>query len=147
VRWFNSVVFWPAFQICFTNHVSFGLLDSRTAQAHQGTDRTELILVVFAEIGLVERASQFVVGYWHSVILSLHLFDYSRTDANGKELMAPLNPGPCYTARAFAMGHLAMYDAYVGISQDAVTYLSYSEADIPAEIPGTLLPPLMSCDQ
>ena len=33
--------------------------------------------------------------------------------------------GPAFTSRALAIIHLAMWDAYVGISQDAGTYCDY----------------------
>jgi hypothetical protein len=34
--------------------------------------------------------------------------------------------GPAYTTRAFAMVHIAMYDAFVGFTGDGETYYSYS---------------------
>lgn len=52
--------------------------------------------------------------------------------------MAPENPGPCYTSRAFAMTHIALYDAYVGITGEGATYHEYSAEELAAigDIPG-----------
>jgi hypothetical protein len=41
------------------------------------------------------------------------------------KILPPKVEGPAYVTRAFAICHLAMYDAYVGISRDSKTYLTY----------------------
>ena len=64
------------------------------------------------------------ITFGHDLVIRAHVDDYSRTDANG-DVVAPLVDGPVYTARAFAMVHLAMYDAFVGIGREDATYLSY----------------------
>ena len=74
---------------------------------------------------------KFIIGFWHQVILDLQLADYSRTNDAGSEIMAPENPGPCYSSRAFAIAHLVMYDAYVGVTEEGATYLEYNQADLP----------------
>ena len=92
----------------------------------------------------IERAAQFAVAFWHQLVLDLQLADYSRTNAAGDELSAPENPGPCYSSRAMAMVHLAMYDAYVGVTGDADTYITtYSPGDLPTGVAGTLWCPYM----
>ena len=45
--------------------------------------------------------------------------------AKNGEVVSPNVEGPAYATRAIAMCHLAVYDAYVGISKDAATYLTY----------------------
>jgi hypothetical protein len=100
---------------------------------------TKCVVTKCAGGRLVERASQFVVAFWHQVTMDLHLADYSRTDPAGHEVMAPTNPGPCYTSRAFAMTHLAMHDAFVGISGDAQTYLTFSDAVRPGAVRGAAI--------
>jgi hypothetical protein len=64
------------------------------------------------------------VAYWHSIALTMHQRDYSRTELN-KPLTDPTQPGPCYTTRAMAMVHLAIYDGLVGATQENPTYLDY----------------------
>lgn len=88
---------------------------------------------------MVEQAAQFLIAYWHGIILDTHLGDYSRTDPEGNEAMSPENPGPCYTSRAFAMAHIAMYDAYVGVTGEGNTYLDYKEHELVSfeDVPGT----------
>lgn len=87
----------------------------------------------------IERAAQFAVAFWHQLVLDLQLADYSRTNAAGDEISAPENPGPCYSSRAMAMVHLAMYDAYVGVTGDADTYITtYSPGDFPTGASGMM---------
>ena len=83
---------------------------------------------------IIERGSQFMVAFWHQIALDLQLADYSRTGGNGEEVMAPENPGPCYTSRALAITHMAMYDAFVAISGDAPTYLTYNSTELPEPV-------------
>jgi hypothetical protein len=83
-----------------------------------------------------ERDAQFLIAFWHQVVQDIHLADYSRFVDNKVE--APTFPGPVYDARALAIVYLAMYDAYVGVTGDAATYLKYSPADLPTGIPGAL---------
>ena len=83
----------------------------------------------------MERGAQLVIAFWHQLVLDLQLADYSRVNDEGDEISNPENPGPCYSSRAMAMTHLAMYDAYVGVTQEAETYLTY--AQLPPQPPGT----------
>lgn len=70
----------------------------------------------------------------HQRALQAHVDDYSNRDANGDPIIS--TPGPVYVARAFAMIHVAMYDAFVGISGNAPTYLPYdSLPTVPASAP------------
>jgi hypothetical protein len=87
----------------------------------------------------VERGAQFIIAFWHQLVLDLQLADYSRVGVDGKEVRAPENPGPAYASRALAIAHLAMYDAYVGVTRDDETYLKYKRAYLPVGIPGALL--------
>jgi hypothetical protein len=87
-----------------------------------------------------ERGAQFIIAFWHQLVLDLQLADYSRVGADGNEVRAPENPGPAYASRALAIAHLAMYDAYVGVTRDAATYLTYKRVYLPVGIPGALLP-------
>jgi hypothetical protein len=79
----------------------------------------------FADAGLKD-----IVKFWHSVVLDTHLKDFSGSGT-------PQQPGPTYTTRAMAMAHVAMYDAYVGMTKDAATYYSYP--NIPTVTEGSLL--------
>ena len=45
--------------------------------------------------------------------------------AEDGSIKPPLVVGPAYTSRVLAMCHTAIYDAYVGFSRDAATYLDY----------------------
>lgn len=104
---------------------------------HTQQIRDQCLLSESSAVGKrVERGSQFVIAFWHQIALDLHLADYSRTGPDGKEVMAPENPGPCYTSRSFAMTHVVMYDAYVGVTGEAATRLSYNKADLPKIKPG-----------
>ena len=59
------------------------------------------------------------IKFWHAVALKAQLEDYSHQGVR------PQQDGPCYTSRMSAMVHLAIYDAYVGVSREASTYLEY----------------------
>jgi hypothetical protein len=85
-----------------------------------------------------ERGAQFLIAFWHQVVQDLQLADYSRS-VDGVEVRAPENPGPAYAARALAIAHIALYDAYVGVTGEAATYLKYAPADLPVGIPGARL--------
>ena len=96
-------------------------------------------LCLGAAVSIIERGAQCIVAFWHQIALDLQLADYSRTEDSGQEVMAPENPGPCYTSRAFAITHLAMYDAYVGITGDDSTYLTYNDTEVPDTVqPGAV---------
>lgn len=82
--------------------------------------------------------AQFIIAFWHQLILDLQLADYSRVDENETEVTAPENPGPCYSSRAMAIAHLAMYDAYVGVTGEGRTYLEYSKRELPTGIDGMI---------
>jgi hypothetical protein len=86
----------------------------------------------------MQRGAQFILAFWHQLVLDLQLADYSRVGANGQEVRAPENPGPAYASRALAIAHLAMYDAYVGVTGEGPTYLRYRNRRLymPAVIPG-----------
>jgi hypothetical protein len=95
-------------------------------------------------VDVTERGAQFLIAFWHQVIQDLQLADYSRTK-DGVEVNAPQTPGPTYAARALGIAHITMYDAYVGVTAEAATYLKYAPADLPVGIPGaplSLLPSL-----
>lgn len=66
-----------------------------------------------------------VLTYWHDVALKTHQRDYSKR-ALGRADERPTQPGPAYSARAMTMVHLAMYDAYTGITGEGTTYLTYT---------------------
>lgn len=95
----------------------------------------------YSGVNEVQRGSQFIIAFWHQLVLDLQLADYSRVNSDGVEdtIIDPENPGPCYASRAMAMVHLAMYDAFVGVTGDAATYLLYADADLPPAIPGAAL--------
>lgn len=60
----------------------------------------------------------------HQRVIQVHVDDYSRTNAAG-DVRPPVVDGPVFVSRAFAMVHIAMYDAFVGIGGNARTYLRY----------------------
>jgi hypothetical protein len=68
------------------------------------------------------------VRFWHDVASETSLLDYSRTT------MDPEQPVITYASRAQAMVHIAIYDAYVGITKSDATYYDYSLPPVP---PGT----------
>ena len=76
--------------------------------------------------GEADRVLRMIVQRSHDKAIDAHIQDYSRRDdATGR----PLDPrvdGPCYTSRSLAMVHVAMYDAFAGISRNAATYLKHS---------------------
>jgi hypothetical protein len=72
-----------------------------------------------------------VVRYWHEVAIAISLRDYSIIDP--VTMMFPVQPGPTYTTRAVAIGHLALYDALVGITGQEKTYLTYDALPV---VPG-----------
>jgi hypothetical protein len=80
---------------------------------------------LFAVMGGIDNflLSRAVI-FWHNVATDAQRQDYSATPH------VPEQPGPCYTARAMAIVHVAMHDAYIGVTKEDTTYLSYS--DIPA---------------
>jgi vanadium chloroperoxidase len=67
--------------------------------------------------------------YWNQVALDAAKADFSSPDpAIGPQ---PQHPGPTYVARALAIMHLAMHDAYFGITKGpgaGKTYLNYGAA-------------------
>lgn len=68
--------------------------------------------------------------YWNQVALDAGKIDFSSPDPT--TALMPQQAGPTYAARALAIVHLAMYDAYVGIKGGGATYLNYAP-----ETPGT----------
>jgi hypothetical protein len=70
--------------------------------------------------------------HWNGVALDVARRDYSSPDPDIPP--EPDQPGPTYASRAFAIVHLAMYDAYAAVDTAAslVTYLSYG-----SDSPGT----------
>jgi hypothetical protein len=77
---------------------------------------------------------QRIISYWHEVSLEVTRRDCSKKDRDIPD-RNPTQPGPCYTARALAIVHLAMYDGLIGITREADTYLSYEAQDLP-QFPG-----------
>jgi vanadium chloroperoxidase len=73
--------------------------------------------------------------YWNQVSLDALKADYSSPDPSTSP--TPQQPGPTYAARALAIVHLAMHDAYVAIrgAGHARTYLRYAP-----QTPGTTDP-------
>ncbi len=62
--------------------------------------------------------------FWNQVSL-----DANKTDFSSDKPETPINSeqgGPTRTSRALAIVHLAMYDAYVGVTGAAATYLTYA---------------------
>jgi hypothetical protein len=76
-----------------------------------------------------------LVSIWHKNAINAHRNDYSRE--NGPNIASPKVPGPGCTGRALAMVHLAIYDAYVGISREGKTYLTYDRLPV---VPGGTCP-------
>ena len=66
--------------------------------------------------------------FWNDVALEAAKTDYSTPDPSVDP--TPQQPGPTAASRAFAIVHVAMYDAYVGV-RGGDTYLTYSAADKP----------------
>src|SRR3990172_7719256 len=66
--------------------------------------------------------------FWNDVALEAAKTDYSTPDPSVDP--TPQQPGPTAASRAFAIVHVAMYDAYVGV-RGGDTYLTYSTADKP----------------
>ncbi len=64
--------------------------------------------------------------FWNQVALDAAKVDFSTENPSTKP--DPQQPGPTYTARALAIIHLAMHDAYMGIisTSPSDTYLNYS---------------------
>jgi hypothetical protein len=60
-----------------------------------------------------------VIKYWHRAALTAQKADYSR---KGK---APEQDGPCYVSRISALVHVAIHDAYVGITREGDLYHAY----------------------
>ena len=63
--------------------------------------------------------------HWNLVALNALKVDFSLPDPRPPELM-PQQNGPTYAARALAIVHLAMYDAYMGVREPSKTYLPYT---------------------
>ena len=63
--------------------------------------------------------------HWNLVALNALKADFSLPDPRPPELM-PQQNGPTYAARALAIVHLAMYDAYMGVREPNKTYLPYT---------------------
>lgn len=67
--------------------------------------------------------------YWNQVALDAAKMDLASPDpATGPQ---PQHPGPTYAARALAIVHLAMHDAYIGVTKGpgpGKTYLPYGTA-------------------
>lgn len=61
------------------------------------------------------------VKYWHGVAVEASKDDYSH------EGQSPEAIGPCYSSRISAMVHVAMYDAYVGITKEGNMYNTYGQ--------------------
>jgi hypothetical protein len=68
---------------------------------------------------LGEDALKSAVRFWHQIALDAHVRDYSRPDQTIEQ------PGPCFTSRAFAMLHIAIYDAVAGATREGETYYEY----------------------
>lgn len=66
--------------------------------------------------------------FWNQVSLDAAKMDFA--SATPADAPSPQQPGPTYLARALAIVHLAMHDAYMGIKGTGTpkTYLSYSPA-------------------
>jgi hypothetical protein len=62
--------------------------------------------------------------FWNQVALDALKADFSFPDPPTKDT-SPQQPGPTYAARALAIVHLAMYDAYMGVRDPSKTYLPY----------------------
>jgi hypothetical protein len=70
-----------------------------------------------------------LVTIWHNNAIRAHRNDYSRLDGAGK-IVPPKVPGPGCAGRALTMVHLAIYDAFVGISREGKTYLTYDRLPV-----------------
>jgi Vanadium chloroperoxidase N-terminal domain len=110
-----------------------------TAQRGASQSISQQILRAPAEVGMesVDRGQRTgdprtmadyilsrVIKYWHSAALDAQKEDYSH---EGKP---PEQNGPCYTSRISALVHIAIYDAYVGITREGDLYHTY-DADPP----------------
>lgn len=89
------------------------------------------------------------ITFWHKATIRAHLIDYSQDGSSTPEgtVFNPRVPGPCYVSRAFAMVHIAMFDAYVGITRSQRTYLAYKTPlpRVEKSAPPTLLVVRFSC--
>ena len=65
--------------------------------------------------------------FWHDTGLQVTLRDYTRADMEPTTKPPTEQPGPCYTTRALAIVHLAMYDAYAIATGNATPYGEYSD--------------------
>jgi hypothetical protein len=63
--------------------------------------------------------------YWNTIATEAQRQDYSYAAPT-----APEQPGPCYTARAMAIVHIAMHDAFISVTKEGETYLTYD--NVPA---------------
>ncbi len=68
--------------------------------------------------------------FWNGVCLDANKIDF--TTDKPEINPAPEQGGPTRTSRAFAIVHLAMYDAYIAIAGGGKTYLMYSTAELPS---------------
>jgi Vanadium chloroperoxidase N-terminal domain len=69
------------------------------------------------------------VKFWHNVALEVARLDYSSATAK------PVNPAITYTSRAQAMVHIAMHDAYIGLTKEHGIYSTHLD-DIAHNRPG-----------
>lgn len=69
-----------------------------------------------------------VILHWNELAIEITRRDFSSPDPAIRP--QPEQGGPTRTARALAIVHLAMHDAYVGVGSNA-TYLSYTAAEKP----------------
>lgn len=98
--------------------------------ASQRADNVQLESITDEEVratseGEVDRVLRLIVQRSHDESIDAHIQDYSRRNDRTGSPLDPRVDGPCYTSRSLAMVHVAMYDAFVGISRDAGLYLPY----------------------
>lgn len=67
--------------------------------------------------------------YWNDVCDAVTKEDYSTPDPTINP--NPQQVGPTHTSRALAMIHLAMHDAYFGVTKTSNTYLPFTAGDLP----------------
>ena len=68
--------------------------------------------------------------FWNAVALEANRVSHSDPDKREQN-------GPALSARALAIVHLAMYDAYAGVENNAAKYPRYLPAATPLPMPGT----------
>jgi hypothetical protein len=74
--------------------------------------------------------------HWNQIAIDANKTDFSTEKPEDK--LEPQQGGPTRTSRALAIVHVAMYDAFVGVTggPGAATYLTYT----PTEVPGVVTP-------